>query len=246
VIDLFQGLPAGVGISRLQVYDSESPDGIRGGSAHVHLSCTESYVVIGGCGRLQTLSSAGFQEIELHANQVMWFTPGVVHRLVNEGDLDIIIVMQNGGLPESGDAILSFPEEYMKNPARYREAAQLPPIERGRDLVDAHAKMRKDLSVAGFLELRAGVERNGPAVLEAFYRDAAALVEDNFGHWTALWHEGAVRATATTGAQLEALQGSDLSHLTQGALYVTQVRLGSPRAGMCGRITNFDVAEASA
>ena len=241
MIDSYQGLPGGVGVSYLEVYESESPDGIRGGSAHVHLSSTESYVVIGGSGRLQTLSRQGFEEIELHERQVVWFTPGVVHRLVSNGDLDIIIVMQNGGLPESGDCILSFPEEYLKDRARYRAAVQLPPIEIGRDRVDAAAKARKDLSITGFVALRAAVERDGFAALEAFYRDAAALVDGDRGRWKELWQQGAVQATETTGNQLDALDGGDLSYLAQGALRMTEVRAGSPRAGMCGRITSFDV-----
>lgn len=239
----FQGLPAGVGVSYLEVYDSESPDGIRGGSAHVHLTCTESYVVIGGSGRLQTLSSHGFQEIDLYARQVVWFTPGVVHRLVSDGDLDIIIVMQNGGLPESGDCILSFPEEYLKDRERYREAVTLPPIEQGRDQVDAAARTRKDLSITGFVALRGAMERDGFAALEAFYRDAAALVDGDRDRWKAVWEQGAVEATETTGRQLAALGDGDLSHLGDGTLHVAQVRAGSPRAGMCGRITSFDVPD---
>jgi mannose-6-phosphate isomerase-like protein (cupin superfamily) len=241
----FQGLPGGVGLSFLQVYDSESPDGVRGGSAHVHLTCTESYVVIGGSGRLQTLSSRGFEEIDLHARQVVWFTPGVVHRLVSNGDLDIIIVMQNGGLPESGDCILSFPEQYLKDRARYREAVALPPVEEGRELVDAAARRRKDLSITGFAALRQAMERDGFAALEAFYRDAAALVEGDRERWTSVWQQGAVQATETTGRQLAALERSDLSHLGEGALHLAQVRAGSPRAGMCGRITSFDVPDST-
>jgi mannose-6-phosphate isomerase-like protein (cupin superfamily) len=243
VTDCFQGLPAGVGVSYLEVYESESPDGIRGGSAHVHLSCTEAYVVIGGSGKLQTLSSKGFEEIDLHPRQVVWFTPGVVHRLVNGGDLDIIIVMQNGGLPESGDCILSFPPEYLKDRARYRAAVELPPIERGRDDVDAAAKRRKDLSITGFVGLREAMEHEGFVALEAFYRDAAALVVGDRERWNEVWQQGAVRATETTGSQLDALGRGDLSYLEQGALRVTQVRAGSPRAGMCGRITSFDVPD---
>jgi mannose-6-phosphate isomerase-like protein (cupin superfamily) len=242
-MDAFQGMPGGVGLSHLRVYDSESPDGIRGGSAHVHLSCTEAYVVIGGHGKLQTLSHEGFQEIELHEQQVVWFTPGIVHRLVSGGDLDIIIVMQNGGLPESGDCILSFPEEYLKDRARYLEAAGLPPIERGQAVVDAHAKARKDLSITGFVALREAIERDGTAALEAFYRDAAALVEGDRERWKGVWQEGAVRATDTTGSQLDALEAHDLSYLAQAGLHVAQVRAGSPRAGMCGRIISFDVPD---
>jgi hypothetical protein len=39
----FRGPPGAVAVSHLAVYDSTSPDGVRGGSAHVHLTCTESY-----------------------------------------------------------------------------------------------------------------------------------------------------------------------------------------------------------
>jgi mannose-6-phosphate isomerase-like protein (cupin superfamily) len=247
VIDSFQGLPGGVGISHLRVYDWESPDGVRGGSAHVHLACTESYVVIAGRGRLQTLSGKGFEEIELHERQVVWFTPGVVHRLVvSEADLEIIIVMQNSGLPESGDVILSFPEQYLKDRARYAEAAGLPSLEHGPEAVAERARWRRDLSIEGFVELRAAMERHGHAALEAFYRNAAALVEDRREDWRAVWQHGAVRAAETTGEQLAALQRHELAYLSKGGLHEAQVRPGSPRAGMCGRITDFDTLGARA
>lgn len=242
MIESFQGLPGGVGVSHLRVYDSESPDGVRGGSAHVHLACTESYVVLGGRGKLQTLSHKGFEEIDLYERQVVWFTPGVVHRLVvSESNLDIIIIMQNSGLPESGDVVLSFPAQHMKDRARYDEAASLPPIERGPDAVAERAKWRRDLSIEGFGELRAAMAHDGFAALEAFYRNAAALTEDRRETWKSVWQHGAVRASETTGEQLAALQGHDLSYLAQGGLHEAQVRPGSPRAGMCGRITDFDV-----
>jgi mannose-6-phosphate isomerase-like protein (cupin superfamily) len=238
----FQGPPGAVGLSHLAVYDSTSPDGVPGGSAHVHLTCTESYVVIGGKGRLQTLSASGFQEIELHPMQVVWFTPGVIHRLVNEGGLEIIIVMQNGGLPEAGDCVLSLPDSYLKDSSSYRDVANLPAPQEGRDRVEAHAQRRKDLSVAGFVELRSKVEQEGPQALDEFYRRAAALTHDQLEEWRELWHNGAERAVATTGDQLRALEGGDLAHLQDGALREANPRAGSPRPGMCGRITNFDPA----
>ena len=243
MIDSYQALPGGVGVSHLRVYDSLSPDGVRGGSAHVHLSCTEAYVVVAGRGTLQTLSSQGFQELALHEHQVVWFTPGIIHRLVTEGELEIVIVMQNGGLPESGDCILTFPEEYLKDKERYRAAVELPPIDQGREVVDAAAKARKDLSITGFVNLRERMEREGLAPLHEFYRDAAALVDDNRDDWRALWEEGAVRATATTGSALDALEVGDLSYLAEAAVHEAEVRPGSPRAGMCGRIISFDVPE---
>ena len=237
----FQGPPGAVGVSHLAVYDSTSPDGVPGGSAHVHLSCTESYVVIGGRGRLQTLSYAGFQEIDLNPLQVVWFTPGVIHRLVNDGDLQIIIVMQNGGLPEAGDCVLSLPAGYLDSPDRYREVANLPPPDTGHDHIEAHARKRKDLSVAGFVELRTQVEQVGPQALDDFYRAAAALNEGQLAEWRELWRAGAQSATETTAAQIDALESSDLRYLETAVLQQAQLREGSPRPGMCGRITNFDV-----
>ena len=94
-------LPGGVGVSRLCVYDTLAPDGVPGGSPHIHLTCAEAYVVTGGRGAVQTLSSAGFAEHELRAGTVLWFTPGTVHRLVNHGELDIVVVMANSGLRDT-------------------------------------------------------------------------------------------------------------------------------------------------
>jgi mannose-6-phosphate isomerase-like protein (cupin superfamily) len=237
---VYQGTPAGVGISHLAVYDSEAPDGVRSGSAHVHLSCTEGYVVIGGRGRLQTLSPAGFQEIDLYPQQVVWFTPGVIHRLVNDGDLTIIIVMQNGGLPEAGDCVLSLPDYYLSDRSRYREKADLPAPEHGHEVVDSHARQRRDLSVTGFIGLRDRLEREGPGALDGFYLNAAALVADDLARWRELWREGAVRAAETTGDQIDALRRGDLGYLALAGLHEAQPRAGSPRAGMCGRIVSFD------
>jgi mannose-6-phosphate isomerase-like protein (cupin superfamily) len=237
----FQGPPGAVGVSHLAVYDSTSPDGVPGGSAHVHLSCTESYVVIGGRGRLQTLSYSGFREINLDPLQVVWFTPGVIHRLVNDGDLQIIIVMQNGGLPEAGDCVLSLPAGFLESPTRYREVADLPPPDTGHDHIEAHARQRKDLSVAGFVELRTRVEQEGVQALDDFYRAAAELNQGQLAEWRELWRSGAHAASETTAAQISALETGDLRYLEKAVLQQAQLRAGSPRPGMCGRITNFDV-----
>src|SRR3954451_10307920 len=79
--------PGGVGISALRVYPWETADGLCGGSPHVHLCCSECYIVVGGTGRLQTLTAAaGLVESPLHTGDVVWFTPGTIHRAVNDGD----------------------------------------------------------------------------------------------------------------------------------------------------------------
>src|ERR1700756_765802 len=92
--------PGATGVTVLDVYDWPAPDGLRGGSAHVHLASTEGYVVLSGAGQLQTLARQGYTQTPLHPGDCLWFTPGTIHRLVNDGGLRLLVVMQNGGLPE--------------------------------------------------------------------------------------------------------------------------------------------------
>ncbi|MZD09815.1 cupin domain-containing protein, partial [Streptomyces sp. SID5785] len=104
----YDGFPAAVGVSRLRVYDWPTVDGLPGGGTpHLHLTCSEGYVVTAGHGAVQTLTTSGYRETPLEPGSVAWFTPGTIHRLVNAGGLEITVVMQNSGLPEAGDAVLT-------------------------------------------------------------------------------------------------------------------------------------------
>lgn len=120
------GFPGAVGISALSVYRTEAADGHAGGSPHVHLVCSEAYYVVGGQGLVQTLTASGFRETPLRAGAVVQFGPGTIHRLINQGDLQILVIMQNSGLPESGDAVLTLPPELLHDAEVYRRAATLP------------------------------------------------------------------------------------------------------------------------
>ena len=84
----------------------------------------------------------------------MWFTPGTIHRAVNRGGLEVVVVMQNAGLPEAGDAVMTFPPEVVADPARYAAAAALPPDAEDDELGEA-VRRRRDLAVDGFLRLTA-------------------------------------------------------------------------------------------
>src|SRR5919112_2657160 len=119
-------LPGGIGITHLKVYDTPAPDGLPGGSAHVHFACTEAYLVVAGRGVVQTLGRNGYAELPLAPGGLVWFTPGLIHRLVNlDGQLEIVVPMQNAGLPEAGDFVLCFPFDILADPAAYAEAAAL-------------------------------------------------------------------------------------------------------------------------
>src|SRR5580693_4547563 len=127
-----EAFPGAIGVTHLRVYDSLAPDGLAGGSPHMHFACSEAYLVIKGQGSVQTLSSAGFREITLRAGSMIWFTPGLIHRLVNtDAQLEIFAVMENAGLPEHGDSVLTFPPQHLHDEDSYLEVASL---ERDRSL----------------------------------------------------------------------------------------------------------------
>ncbi|WP_371927637.1 cupin domain-containing protein [Lentzea sp. HUAS12] len=213
--------PGGVGISGLRVYDWPSVDGVCGGSPHVHLACSECYYVIGGQGSVQTLTPRGFAETPLREGTVAWFTPGTVHRLVNDGDLRIIVIMQNSGLPEAGDAVFTFPPEVLADEERYLSCAQAADEE--------SARKRRDLAFEGFLELR----RSGD--LQAFYRAAAGLKRNSLDAWDKRWRSGALASAERTGEHLDRLRDGDIAHLADADVHVTQNE-GPQRFGMCGRL----------
>lgn len=227
--------PAGTAVTFLTVYDWSGPDAVTGGSAHVHLACTEGYVVLRGRGRLQTLSQEGFAQTELTPMTVAWFSPGVIHRLINDGDLQILVVMQNAGLPEAGDSVLTFPPGHLAGPEAYRAVASLPDLAQARA---GAARRRKDLAVEGFLRLREQVTQTGPEALDEFYVAAADLVRDRVPAWRERWQTGPLAAAAATGEQLDMLSQRRTGYLHQGRLSV----VSPPQDlayGMCGRLAAF-------
>lgn len=234
----FAGLPGAVGISRLSVYDSQAPDGVRGGTPHLHLTCSEGYVVTEGRGEVQTLTTAGFETTPLEPGALVWFTPGTIHRLVNGGGLRIVVLMQNSGLPEAGDAVLTLPPEHLTDPETYARAVRIP--EGTEEVQTAAARRRRDLAVQGFTALRTAEERGDPEPLAAFHRTAAALVRPALAAWRTRWEAGAAEAARQTGAQLDRLASGDASHLAEARLH-SRMPGTRGRFGMCGRLDIYDI-----
>jgi hypothetical protein len=226
----------------LDVYDWPCPDGLRGGSAHIHLASTEGYVVIAGTGRLQTLGGHGYAEVPLRPGDCLWFTPGTVHRLVNDGGLRILVVMQNAGLPEAGDAVLTFPPEVLADPAGYAAAAALPPAGRGEQALAAAARRRRDLAIEGFLALREEVLADGPAALDRFLAAAVRLVGGRVAEWRARWQDQAASVAGLTGQHLAGLAAAQAGHLREGTLLRIPFPDGPAAFGMCGRLTSYPAA----
>jgi mannose-6-phosphate isomerase-like protein (cupin superfamily) len=224
--------PGGVALSDLEVYDTESSDGCRGGTPHLHTVSSEGYVVVGGVGAVQTLSAAGFDEHPLQPGDVLSFTPGTVHRLVNGGGLRLLVVMANAGLPEAGDAVFTFPAEVRADAAAYRQAAMLPEGE-GRD---AAVRARRELALVGFAELRSG----GVDAVRALHADAARLVGPRVAQWRETFDRTVAAETMRVSEQLDALASGAPGILADARVERARER-GGPRAyGMCGMLRTWE------
>ncbi len=235
-------LPGAVGLTHLMVYDWPGPDGLCGGSPHVHLTCTECYYVLAGHGSVQTLSVEGFHEIELIPGKVVWFSPGVVHRLINaDKKLELLVIMQNAGLPEAGDFFLTFAPEYLADPAKYAEGAGVAPgsavFADNAENADpaAIARRRRDLAVVGFNAMRSEFQFQGKPVMLRFYAALAKLAKSHAGDWYRRWSIGAQDATESSGAAIVNLRHGHAGHLLKG-----QVGFIPPptarRYGVCGML----------
>ena len=233
--------PGAIAASHLRVYDTAAPDGLAGGTPHLHTACTEAYWVVAGSGSVQTLTTSGYEEVPLEPGAFVWFTPGTIHRLVNGGDLEILVLMQNAGLPEAGDAVFTFPDEVLADPSRYAAAAALP-SDSDEDAVATAARRRRDLALEGYASLRERVVADGPVALEQLYARAGALVAANAVAWRSLW-EGSVRAgVEETDRVLAALARGEGEHLRSASVHVGERRESTYRYGMCGRLRTWDVA----
>ena len=231
--------PGGTAVSGLHVYPWPAADELCGGSPHAHLACTEAYVVVEGEGTLHTLTAGGPARTSLRPGTVAWFGPGTVHRAVNgDGRLRAVVVMQNAGLPEAGDAVLTFPPEILEDRDAYLRAAAAPTDEKA-------ARERRDLAVEGFGRLVASTEAGDLSALARFYRQAAALRADRIEAWRRIWRDGPLEAARRTEEHFEAIARGDIAHLLTASAGVRQAPEPADRKfGMCGRLDTYELHQA--
>ena len=231
--------PGAIAASHLRVYDTAAPDGLAGGTPHLHTACTEAYWVVGGRGAVHTLTASGFEEVPLEPGTFVWFTPGTIHRLVNRGDLEILVLMQNAGLPEAGDMVITFPPDVLATAESYASAATLPEHERTSFGSGDAARARRDRAVPTFNELREATEAGDPAPLREFHESAARLVQPHIADWTKRWHDGPLKEAERTGDLLRALTEGDADHLADASVHLLPPPSAERRMGCCGTLGTF-------
>ena len=188
--------------------------------------------MLDGAGAVQTLGPAGFNETPVERGSLLWFTPGLIHRLINHGDLEIIVLMQIATLPEAGDCFLSFPEEVLADRKSYLEAAGHDPGRSVGAVDDDAARRRRDLAVNGFNALREGEQS-----LDRFYELAAGIAAPLVPAWRDSWETGPGATAGRAGELISALEDGGVPPLA-----AAMFGIGPPAGevlGLCGRLNVY-------
>ena len=232
--------PGAVGITHLRVYDSETSDGLHGGSPHVHLVSSEAYIPTAGTGEVQTLTRGGLRTFPLEPGSIVWFEPGVIHRLVNfSGDLELLVIMQNTGLPEAGDAVFTFPTRIMDSTDRYDSSAQL--AEGSMDARIEAARIRRDLAIEGFMNLVKS--DNLPHTVEQFLNQAVSLRRPKFERWVKLLQQGPERECRLAQQRIESMKDGQINTLTDARIALSEGNDHQTVVGMCGLLRQYHPME---
>jgi mannose-6-phosphate isomerase-like protein (cupin superfamily) len=236
-------MPGGTSVSHVRVYDTVGPDGLAGGSPHLHTVCTEAYLVIAGEGMVQTLSGEGYAETPLVAGTVAWFSPGTIHRLINlDGALELYVVMSNAGLPEAGDLVLAFEPDVLADEACYRRHADLPADGITTEGSADPARARRDLAVVGFAHWKAAVDSHGGREgLAPLHRAAARLVSERALGWRPILDGDPTADLESSRAQVAALadlatHSAAVERLAASAIRSHSLHPDTRRMGCCGTL----------
>jgi mannose-6-phosphate isomerase-like protein (cupin superfamily) len=227
-------MPGATLVTRLKVYDTVTPDGQRGGTPHFHFLCTEMYFVLAGSGGVELLDHTGFSTVALRPHSALIFSPGTLHRLINpDGDLEILVIMQNSGLPERGDNVVCFTDEFMGDDAAYTAAMKVSSVD--------EAYQRRDRGVQGFLRLKAAFERShaeGQAALTGFYKQANERTRHLREHWQQVITGGAAAEVSRSVDSLRALDAGDMGFLFEAAQHLIHVG-DYNKPGFCGHLNRY-------
>ena len=231
-------LPGATLLTRLKVYDTVGPDGQSGGTPHFHLACSEMYYVLSGSGAVEILDAQGFAKIELTPHAAFVFSPGTLHRLVNSnpnpnGGLELLISMQNSGLPERGDTIATFESELLSDDIAYHKAMRADSL--------AEAYRRRDDAVDGFLALKekfAHSNSEGRAALKEMYKQGLARTASKHSQWYDCVVGGAFSEAQDSLQRVLDLTGKRIDRLFE-AQHALIPFAEKPTVGFCGKLNRY-------
>lgn len=227
-------MPGATLVTRLKVYDTITPDGQFGGTPHMHLLCSEMYFVTTGSGFVEMIDWQGFSRVELKSSSVLVFSPGTIHRLINPNkDLELFIVMQNSGLPERGDNVVSFTDDILSTEESYKQAMTVKSFD------DAY--LRRDKGVEGFNALKASFEEGldvGQNALRLFHERAAERTSELRSSWESVIATGPLKEAQISLNQVSQLATSQLDYLQQAQHFLIEAQ-AFKTPGFCGSLNRY-------
>lgn len=230
--------PGAVGITHLRVYGDSESNRRGGGSPHVHIASSEAYIPTSGAGKVEMLTGNGREVHDLVPGSVVWFEPGVIHRLIPESDvLEILCIMQNAGLPESGDAVMTLPPAYLRDAEAYALGVQLPKAQP--EVMLEAAYDRRDLALEGYRLLMEEFDVRGPQAIDEFLGKAIAIVRPSLEQWRSLWRERPLEEVTLTQSRLDHVSHGSTAELLRARVGAMQPAEDHPHFGMCGRLETF-------
>jgi mannose-6-phosphate isomerase-like protein (cupin superfamily) len=222
-------LIGGIGLTLVTVYEQHpAPDGETSGSPHIHAVTDEAYYVVAGCGAAEFHDPIqGYRRVFLQAGQYLEFEPGILHRLVSTGGLQVLGLMANAGLTEAGDARIYFGKDVDEDPALYRQLWSLP-----RTSGLAGALERRDRAVSAYRQLLDLWEKNRSAYFTELSRFLDVVRTEAFSR-----RDLYMKAVELGPAAWAEKSRSAIRLLPQGALAPGirgQMPVAEPVYGMCG------------
>ena len=137
----------------------------------MHTVSTEAYVVTAGSGSLQTLDRTGYRRARRSRRARSCGSRRARSTASSTAAASrSSSIMSNRGLPEAGDAVMTFDDEVLADAERYGEAARLPDAAADRPAAAQAARARRDAAVQGFLALRAAAAGRRPRTARALLR----------------------------------------------------------------------------
>lgn len=227
-------MPGATLLTRLRVYDSKAPDGQMSGTPHFHLVCSELYFTLHGGGAVEIIDADGFQSIPLPKHSAFLFSPGTLHRLVNTtSDMEVLLVMENSGLPERGDTIATFSNDVLANDLSYHAAMQ------AASLQDAYR--RRDEAVIGFLAVKEAFAKSkecGRAALETMYGHARARTAGRHKEWYEVVTHGSFDEAQSALLDIVKLQNGKTEQLFDAGHYFMPA-VEKNTVGFCGTLNRY-------
>jgi hypothetical protein len=149
--------------------------------------------------------------------------------------------MQNGGLPERGDFVMSFPDDVLTNPPAYSQSV------RAHSMADA--MRRRDLSLKGYLEIKAAFARSheeGQESLRTFYRAARNLIAPKVDGFEWVLKVGAQTEVKLSLDACDFIRSGRTDYLESHnpPLHASIFPLSEPgKPGMCGELHPYALDE---